>query len=314
MIDASKQFLSCDWGTSSFRMRLVDANSLTVLGEVRSDQGIALTHSQWTSSNKSESERIAFYKKILADASKQVLNSSEKLPLILSGMASSTIGMQELPYGNFPFHWKASDLVIRRINEDEHLKHTVYLVSGLKTGNDIMRGEETMLFGCRQGGRSGVYIFPGTHSKHVHMEDGMAIFFDTYMTGELFNLMVAHSVLGNSVQAGEDAASFEEGVREAENGNLSHTLFLVRTRQVLKNASLTSNYQYLSGLLIGAELKDLKGVYSSVSLIGEGSLMNAYKTALGVLGIAQVHCENATEVLIKGQGKIFKEVVLSGAM
>jgi 2-dehydro-3-deoxygalactonokinase len=308
-MENTKHFLSCDWGTSSFRLRLVNADSLTVVKEIRSDQGIAVTHSQWTSSGKPEPERAAFYKKILADAVRQVLKTSEKLPLVLSGMASSTIGMMELPYGNFPFHWKASDLIIRKINEDEHLMHPLYLVSGLQTGNDIMRGEETMLFGCRQGGRSGVYIFPGTHSKHVHIEDGMAIYFDTYMTGELFNLMIKNSVLKNSVAPGEDAAAFESGVKAAETGNLLHTLFLVRTRQVLNNATPTSNFQYLSGLIIGAELKDLKNVYSSVELIGEEPLMQSYKTALGVLGIKQVNSVNATEALIKGQGKIFKELV-----
>ncbi|MEJ0057327.1 MAG: 2-dehydro-3-deoxygalactonokinase [Bacteroidota bacterium] len=220
-----KHFLSCDWGTSSFRMRLVNADSLAVVEEFRSDQGIAFTYSQWKSANKPESERVAFYKKILADAVKRVLRNSDKLPMILSGMASSTIGMQELAYGNFPFHWKASDLNILKMEEDEHLAHPLYLVSGLRTGNDIMRGEETMLFGCKPGGRRGVYVFPGTHSKHVHMEDGMAGHFHTYMTGELFSLMVINSVLKNSVTPGEDVAAFEAGVKEAENGNLSHTLF-----------------------------------------------------------------------------------------
>ncbi|MEJ0057326.1 MAG: 2-dehydro-3-deoxygalactonokinase [Bacteroidota bacterium] len=82
----------------------------------------------------------------------------------------------------------------------------------------------------------------------------------------------------------------------------------MRTRQVLNDISPISNYQYLSGLIIGNELKDLKG-YSSVELIGEEPLMQSYKTALNIVGIKQVNCFSATEALIKGQGKIFKEMV-----
>lgn len=295
------QFLSCDWGTSSFRLRLVDAGSLEVVDEVRSDSGIASTYNQWLASTKPESERHAFYKKILTDAT-QKIKGSQKLPVILSGMASSTIGIQELPYVNFPFAWKASQLLVRKID-------SLYLVSGMRTATDIMRGEETMLLGSEPKGGHEIYIFPGTHSKHVFVENGIATDFKTYITGELFNLMIKNSILKNSLEAGEDLASFEFGVGDVENENLLHTLFRVRAKHVLNNSSLVSNYQYLSGLIIGAELKDLKSSSYDVTLVGEDPLIQSYKTAMSVLGIKKIHCVSATRALVSGHGKIFNEII-----
>ena len=114
----STQFLSCDWGTSSFRLRLIDATSLKILNEISNDQGIALTYRQWIATGKPESEREDFYKRIIAAGAGLVMKSKETIPVILSGMASSSIGIRELPYQDFPFTWKASELICKKINED----------------------------------------------------------------------------------------------------------------------------------------------------------------------------------------------------
>lgn len=310
MKNITGQFLSCDWGTSSFRLRLIDAESLEMISEVSNDQGIALTHRQWVATGKPESEREVFYKKILANAASLVMKSPEKIPIILSGMASSSIGIQELPYQNFPFTWNDSKLIIKKINEDETLSYPLYLVSGMRVANDIMRGEETMLLGCDPVGRNGFYIFPGTHSKHIILQDGMAIDFKTYMTGEVFNLMSKESILKNSMEAGEDETAFDTGVRDAERGNLLNNMFTIRANQVLGYSTPVSNYQYLSGLIIGTELNDLKGYSPSMfGLVGDGSLFKAYQTAMRILGMEHVISTSATAALINGHSKIFNTLV-----
>jgi 2-dehydro-3-deoxygalactonokinase len=84
------------------------------------------------------------------------------------------------------------------------------------------------------------------------------------MTGEFFDLLTTHSILAASVSAGgdfeqaENRDSFLEGVKCGQTANLLHASFLVRTNQVLKKMPPQQNYHYLSGLLIGAELKDIK--------------------------------------------------------
>ncbi len=76
-----------------------------------------------------------------------------------------------------------------------------------------MRGEETQLIGCLKSGKQdGFFIFPGTHSKHVEVEDGMVKDFKTYMTGEFFELLSQKSILLNSV---------EENTGELSAGNIN---------------------------------------------------------------------------------------------
>src|SRR5438445_12367927 len=103
------RFISCDWGGSTFRLRLVDASKKEIYGEVLSYEGIVETHAQWMATNQPEPERIGFYKRKLAGAISQLRGNMEKnIPLIVSGMASSSIGLLELPYQKFPFTWDCS--------------------------------------------------------------------------------------------------------------------------------------------------------------------------------------------------------------
>ncbi len=118
-------FISCDWGTSTFRIRLVDASSQTILGEVKSNQGIAETHELWKQSQQDEEKRFSFYLSFiqhqLERLQEQVTVSLLDLPLIVSGMASSSIGMVKLPYKELPFAIDGSDLEFGEINANWQL-------------------------------------------------------------------------------------------------------------------------------------------------------------------------------------------------
>src|SRR5690606_30413274 len=106
-------------------------------------------------------------------------------------------------------------------------------------------------------------VLPGTHAKHVLIKDQQTKRFKTYMTGEFFDLLASQSVLSASVQEGGDIndpvnrKNFIEGVEAARLSNPLHAAFMVRTRQVLHQMPAQQNYHYLSGLLIGSELKEL---------------------------------------------------------
>ena len=58
------KFISCDWGTSAFRLRLVKAATNTVVSEVKIEQGIASTYKLWTNS-KIVNDRFSFYRSVL---------------------------------------------------------------------------------------------------------------------------------------------------------------------------------------------------------------------------------------------------------
>ncbi|RZK46197.1 MAG: 2-keto-3-deoxy-galactonokinase, partial [Pedobacter sp.] len=97
-------FLSCDWGTTNFRLRLVEPNGLSIRAEVSSHQGIAMVHSGWKNAGN---DRETFYSSILREAVIQLQERTSTnltgLPLLISGMASSSLGIRELPYAGLPF-------------------------------------------------------------------------------------------------------------------------------------------------------------------------------------------------------------------
>src|SRR5690349_3527260 len=200
----SNAFLSCDWGTSSFRLRLVRIEDGVVLAETTNGKGIAVTNNEWLNSGKATSERVSYYQQQISSAIGELRTATGGLPVIISGMASSSIGMIEMPYGDIPYSLSKDSLVINKIRATDNFSHDIVLVSGLKTSTDVMRGEETMLLGCDVlDGDDWLIIFPGTHSKHAVVKNGSLMDFRTYMTGEIFDLLTTKSLLSRSVSVGE---------------------------------------------------------------------------------------------------------------
>ena len=315
---SKEKFLSCDWGTSSFRLRLVDAINQVTIAEESSSQGIFLTHELWKQTGKPKKNKLLYFQSFLHDQIKKIEEkqkcSLKELPLVISGMASSSIGMLELPYKEIPFCTDGSDLEIKTIAADTFFSHPTIIISGVKTSDDVMRGEETLLVGCFpiRKDENQVFIFPGTHSKHVTVKNGLAVGITTYMTGEYFELLSKKSILSASIEKGGDRQydknqeSFKAGVLHGIETNLLHGSFLVRTNQLFAKFSNQENYFYLSGLLIGAELKDLKNnMASGLLIVGNKNLIPYYKTAILLLNLpGAVFVRDADEALIRGQLKI----------
>jgi 2-dehydro-3-deoxygalactonokinase len=302
-----KRFLSCDWGTSSFRLRLIDPAALKIPAEVKTDEGILETYQQWLATGKPETERLDFYQTKLSESIRQLSGAVEKdMPLILSGMVSSSIGMEELPYQEFPFSWDLTRFPVKKINGNEKFSHPLYLVSGYKTDHDVMRGEESLLLGYDNiDDGEKIFIFPGTHSKHVFVKDKSGTDFKTYMTGEFFNLLSEKSILRHAVKKGLDEKSFLEGFKAGLNDNLLHQAFMVRTMQLLRKQNPVSGYEYLSGLLIGTELSQLKGKSGPVYLVCNEVLKQSYLSGLKSMDLhGEVFYLNADEILILGHTKI----------
>ena len=103
-------FFSCDWGTSTFRLRLVETCGLKVLAETNTSHGIAAAFECWKQAKAQEENRLEFYQAYLFKQVKEISVSfkdilDDEVPVILSGMASSSIGMVELPYSSPPLLW-----------------------------------------------------------------------------------------------------------------------------------------------------------------------------------------------------------------
>jgi len=280
------QFISCDWGTSSFRLRLIDAATQKVLAKTFSTQGIAATYALWK--DEQNMERFFFYRNYLSPQITSLEESAGRslhgITLIISGMASSAIGMKELAYKQIPFTIQPQNLAVYIEQPTGLFPHKIIIVSGACSANDVMRGEETILAGCDIDSLSEkqLFIFPGTHSKHIVVEQGSVTGIKTYMVGELFDLLSSKSILSGSVEKHDaivSSTAFLKGVEDASVYSFLNAVFHVRTNHLFNELDKKDNYAYLSGLLIGEELKSLP-TDLPVTIVSSGNLAALYEKAL----------------------------------
>ena len=250
-------FLSCDWGTTSFRLRWVRGVERKVWREIREPAGIKSLHEEAAKCGAAGNARAEIFARFLR-AKLAALFAGEEvprttLPLVISGMASSSVGWRELPYGPAPFAldggcWRAEEL---HWNKPDWIGPT-HLISGHATEHEMMRGEEAEIIGLMAAPelaalrRRCLLILPGTHSKHVRIENESVVDWRTFMTGELFDVLGRHSLLRASVDpdtrptgaefSESERAAFREGVLWAREHGLAGGLFRTRTRAVLGRA------------------------------------------------------------------------------
>lgn len=308
-----KKFISCDWGTSNLRLRLVERDRRSVLKEIETNEGIAFVHQAWKS-EPARTDRYFYYFSVLKKHIEQWNDedgaSLENMVVVISGMASSTIGIVELAYAPMPMKADGSGLLVKKIDPSISFPFQVFIISGACTSADVMRGEETLLAGCDSlPGKTELFLFPGTHSKHVKVTDGIANALDTYMTGEFFSLLSRQSILSASVQQPETDANtifFEKGIVEGAEINLLKSVFRVRTNALFKKATATENFDYLSGLLIGAELSTVKEKGNDlITVVAGETLLKKYMAGLQLLIPGkQINQMDAGTALVNGHCKI----------
>ena len=279
-----EKFISCDWGTSNFRLRLVETHSLKIFSEVRTDLGIKKCYQLFTAqSERSQESFFADY--LLAQLEKLDVQEAGKGFLVASGMLSSSIGMQELDYCKFPISFTGEGLISNLIAIGNDLD--LLLVSGARTNNDVMRGEEIQAIGLSdylpKSGK-GILLLPGTHSKHIQFNDGRFMDFTTYMTGELFEVIGKYSILSASLEESPWSSLYNDvflkGVQKGVDNQQMASLFSIRAKSLIHKSSNVENYYFLSGMLIGAELSHLKDRSETVYLAVTGIQNELYQLAL----------------------------------
>jgi 2-dehydro-3-deoxygalactonokinase len=157
---------------------------------------------------------------------------------------------------------------------------------------DVMRGEETQILGALalSGSDAGLFLLPGTHSKWAEVQGGRIVSFRTFMTGEVFGALKDHTILGRLMTRGaDDRTAFARGVTEGaalgSAGALLNRCFAPRTYGLMDKLADTALSDYLSGLLIGAEVAEAtRQKNSAVTIIASAALARCYTDALGLLG------------------------------
>lgn len=271
-----------DWGTSRLRLFRVKDGRITA----RSDgPGIG------TVGREAEA---AF-----ADTIAPWLEEGTPTGIRLCGMVGARDGWVEAPYADCPadaatwraaavrFDWRGAPLSIM----------AGLACVGADGVPDVMRGEETQIFGAiardpALGRGRHLIVLPGTHNKWSVVEDGRIASFRTMPTGELFALLRDRSTLGPKIDQADpaqEAEGFAEGLERAGAGRLLSSLFAARAMRLRAGRSADWAMGYLSGLIIGCEIAEIRstlGAADTILLIGDANLSARYAQALEAQGLS----------------------------
>lgn len=272
--------IAIDWGTSAARAYRIDGD-----GRIEDTRSVPLGVK-----HVREGRFEPALAKLLGDW------YTDFLPRLACGMIGSRQGWVEAPYVECPASLTAlADCVVRAPQD------ALMIVPGIATRDghgipDVMRGEETQLLGAVAGDERVLAVLPGTHSKWARVEYGRVVDFTTFMTGELFGVLIEHSMLGRlaGIEPGKFARdAFSLGVaRGLDEGELAHDIFGARTLSLTGELPLEDVADWLSGLLIGREIRGARawaeraGIEPSTArIIGSDALVARYELALADAGM-----------------------------
>lgn len=273
------KLIGLDWGTTSCRAYLIGADGVVLDGQL-DGPGILKVEN-------------GYFGPWLDSMIGGWIATHGVAPIILSGMIGSRQGWKEAPYALCP---AGADDIVKALARIEWGALTIALVPGLSVENggmpDVMRGEETQILGALalSGSGDGLFLLPGTHSKWAEVRDGHIESFRTFMTGEVFGALKEHTILGRLMSgSAADAEAFARGVHEGASldsaGALLNRVFATRTYGLMDKLPGAALSDYLSGLLIGAEVAEAtRQSKAAVTIIASPALAQRYTDALRLLG------------------------------
>jgi 2-dehydro-3-deoxygalactonokinase len=270
-----------DWGTTSLRAALVGADAQE-LDVIETSQGISTL-----GTGEHEAALMA--------ALSPWLTAHGALPVAALGMITSRNGWVEVAYVPCP----AGPVELARGTVRMMLPNGSDLVflPGLtdparRPFPDVMRGEETQIAGHGLDADQ-ILIIPGTHSKWARVGSGRIEGFQTFVTGEIFALLMNHSFIarGATQPAVDDPEAYRRGLEEAkETGAMLSLLFSARTGGLAGRLSADQLRCYVRGLVIGQEFRQareagwfLEG--DPAALIGNDGLNDLYAIAADLFGL-----------------------------
>ncbi|MCD5993176.1 2-dehydro-3-deoxygalactonokinase [Pseudomonas sp. CDFA 602] len=307
------QLIALDWGTTSLRAYRLGNN-----GQVLEQRALSAGIMQLPTTPRliagelcSDGFELAF-----EQACGDWLDAQPDLPVIACGMVGSAQGWREAAYRETPASVGGLSAALQTVRSLRGV--TVHIIPGVLQRSalpNVMRGEETQVLGilatldAQLASEPLLIGLPGSHSKWVQVVKGRIVHFDTFMTGEVYATLCAHTILGRTMQPNEtfDTEAFDSGLAVARSdagkaGPLS-TIFSCRTLGLTGQLAASAQPDYLSGVLIGHELASLAALQRdahqqlpAVILIGSESLCARYARGLTASGFPRVTlAEQATE-------------------
>ncbi|WP_312628019.1 2-dehydro-3-deoxygalactonokinase [Scandinavium sp.] len=266
----TSRYIAIDWGSTNLRAWLYQGDEC--LDNRQSEAGV-------TRLNGRSPEAV------LAEITQGWRDAAT--PVVMAGMVGSNVGWKVAPYLPVPVHFPAIGQQLTPVADK------VWIIPGLSVSRDdnhnVMRGEETQLLGARQLAPASLYVMPGTHCKWVLADNQQIFDFRTVMTGELHHLLLNYSLVGAGLPEQETSPeAFAAGLEKGLCGPaLLPQLFEVRASHVLGALPHEQVSEFLSGLLIGAEVATMCECFpgeQAITLVAGKSLADRYQQALSRVG------------------------------
>jgi 2-dehydro-3-deoxygalactonokinase len=273
--DTPARLIAVDWGTSRFRAVLLGPEG-EILAEAESDDGIASLGGNG-------------HAEVFARHCGSWRAAHPGVAVLLAGMVGSRNGWLEASYVACPASLPALASGLAEVPLPGGGGGAIVPGVLRREGRpDVMRGEEILAFGAAMPGERTVLCLPGTHSKWVSVEDGRITDFTTFVTGELYGLLVEKSFIGSLAVPGASAAAFAAGLAAAAAPEgLLATLFTARAGVLAGALPAEGVRDYLSGLVIGRECIDGRAALATdeIVLIAAGDLAERYRAAASASGL-----------------------------
>ncbi|MEO8563904.1 MAG: 2-dehydro-3-deoxygalactonokinase [bacterium] len=280
---SAPRLIALDWGTSALRAYLFGDDGAVLESRAES----------WGIMHLPDGGFAAAFDDVTSDWR----DRSPGVPVLASGMIGSAQGWSEAPYCPSP---AGADELARALVSAGNGR--LLIVPGVVQQGDspnVMRGEETQIIGALATrpdlADDALFVLPGTHSKWVHVRGARIDQFTTFLTGELFAVLSTGSILGRLARdAGRPpspevaADAFTRGVLAARAAplGLAPLLFSARSMVLTGRLAAEGSLEYLSGLLIGDEVRcGLAGGALPRVLVGEPALCARYLAAFSLFGI-----------------------------
>ena len=272
-------FIAGEWGSAVMRLYLCDADGQVVADPVSGGGVVGCGDFE-----------AAFF-----SAAGPWLDRHGPLPAVLAGMIGSNIGWRdsgyvEAPAGPADIAARLTTLRVRNVD--------IRFTPGLTCRNpfglpDLIRGEEMQALGwlaSQNDAGQGLICLPGRHTKWLLSEAGRITAFTTAMHGEMYDLMLAHGLLGKGVDrdAWSDEA-FDAGLDlVCRDSSLSHghAAFATRGRLVLGQHNAAEAAAFLSGVTIGCDVRDMRSALEARELGGRACVVLGHDVTAGRYGRA----------------------------
>jgi 2-dehydro-3-deoxygalactonokinase len=268
--DDVASLIGLDWGTTNLRAYLFGDEGHVIDARSSAAGVIAI----------GGVDRDAGFGNAVTDLCEDWLTEWEQIPMLAAGMVGSTRGWIDAGYRTLP---ASLDEPPRETCAVAVAGRQLTILPGLRDpgpSHGVMRGEETQLVGLTELLPGDAVVLPGTHSKWVSVVDRVVQSFDTYMTGEVFALLAAQSILSEFATVGEPhPEAFARGVDAAvaQSADLLGAAFSARALVLAGQLAPEQVRDYLSGLVIGCELASprvatQRGVARGLVVVGADGL------------------------------------------